>query len=462
MRVMSEYRRAGFFWLPGKDEDKIPGMLTVSNCGRVSLEIVGNFGGEFSLGHESFELGRVVGHVENDGFVTLDGCQYSKKSISLGGISKSNIVARMLFSGAIWSEQDLFLFNTFEFSVDCLDEWVGVSGIKITRDSDFRTVTINYNPVEEISIELGAGLRLNICFAYSLPGFPIVTEAKISQWAYFKIISDELREIEYFTEIAYKITNLMCFAMDEIVAMKNVSVTSSEISQDFGDGKFHPVRISLFYKSIPFAEEIPRQNMHNMLFTYGAIKENIQQVFVSWLGAYEDLSPALNLYFSTKAGAQKYLEGKFLALAQGLETYHRRTSNETLMPPAEFESLVLEIKKGCPQKWLDWLSARLMHGNEVNLRKRIKQIIEPFKSHLGSSNDRDKLLTKIVSTRNYLTHYSEDLAHLSVSGRDLWLLCRKMEAIFNLHFLKVVGFTDKEIDTVVNNCHRLSSSLREC
>ena len=68
-----------------------------------------------------------------------------------------------------------------------------------------------------------------------------------------------------------------------------------------------------------------------MLFNFGAIKTNAQQVFNNWLNSYEYLSPALSLYFSTKAGAQKYLDGKFLALAQGLETHHRRTSSETLM-----------------------------------------------------------------------------------------------------------------------------------
>ena len=68
-----------------------------------------------------------------------------------------------------------------------------------------------------------------------------------------------------------------------------------------------------------------------MLFNFGAIKTNAQEVFNNWLNSYEYLSPALSLYFSTKAGAQKYLDGKFLALAQGLETHHRRTSSETLM-----------------------------------------------------------------------------------------------------------------------------------
>lgn len=131
------------------------------------------------------------------------------------------------------------------------------------------------------------------------------------------------------------------------------------------------------------------------------------------------------------------------------------------MDENSFESLVSEILKECPEKHLDWLKGRLMRGNEINLGKRIKKIIEPFKDHLGTSKERSKLLRKIVDTRNYLTHYNETLHDESAKGRDLWILCMKLEAIFNLHFLKVVGFTNEEINGVVENCHPLRQKLKE-
>lgn len=198
-----------------------------------------------------------------------------------------------------------------------------------------------------------------------------------------------------------------------------------------------------------------------MLFNYGVIKANAQDIFNNWVNAYEILSPALSLYFSTKIGAQKYLDGKFLALAQGLETYHRRTSDEKLMNEEQFASLVDSVKKNCPEEKIDWLEGRLMHGNEINLGKRLKRIIEPFKDHLGSNKERNKLLRKIVDTRNYLTHYSADLKDKSAEGRDLWLLCQKMEVIFQLHFLKVLGFSDGEIQNVIENCYPLKSKINK-
>jgi len=461
MRVEEEYKKTGYFWLPEKEENKIPGILSIDDGGRIELEIVGHFDESIKSLNGDDDLSRIIGHVEKDGLVTLDNCFYTKKNFSFGGISKSKILVNKVLSGATWDKDEAVTFNTFSFSVDCLDEWVGISGINVDNDWGNRTATISYNPPEKISIVLYNGMKLEICFAYTLPGFPNLTEAKITQRAYFRLESEGLRDLSDFTSIAFKITNLMCFAMDEVVTLKNVSATSSEIQLVVGDNKTCPVPISIYYQSIPFSEKLPRKSWHEMLFNFGAIKTNTQQVFNNWLDAYEYLSPALGLYFSTKAGAQKYLDGKFLALAQGLETYHRRTSSETLMDKESYDSLISEVLKGCPEEHIDWLKGRLMHGNEINLGNRIKKIIEPFKDHLGTSKERSKLLRKIVDTRNYLTHYSERLHDEAAKGRDLWILCLKMEVIFNLHFLKVIGFTDEEINGVVENCHPLKRKLKE-
>lgn len=224
--------------------------------------------------------------------------------------------------------------------------------------------------------------------------------------------------------------------------------------------KHTPLKFYIYYQSNSYSDKEPKKSWHDMIFRYATIRSNTQQVFNSWINAYEDLAPALGLYFSTKTGAFKYLEGRFLALAQGLETYHRRTSTETLMDIKPFETLVAEVMKGCPPEHVDWLNGRLMHGNEINLGKRLKRIIEPFKNHLGTSSVRSKLLRKIVDTRNYLTHYSENLKGDAARGKELWDICEKMEVIFNFHFLKVIGFSEEEIGKVIKESQPLIQKLR--
>lgn len=457
MRIENEYVKTGYFWLPEREEKKLPGILTIKNGGIIELEIVGLFDDSIKSFESDFTLNRIIGHVEKDGLVTLDNCFYSKKNFSFEGISKSKIYVNKVFCGIAYEENETITYNTLSFSIDCLDEWVGISGIKVNSYYENKSTTISYVRPENITYALDNGMKLEICFAYTPPGYPNITEAKITQRAYFKLSSEKLKLLSEFTEIAYKLTNFLCFAIDATVALKDLSATSIEKQRDKGNGQKYPIPVKIFYQSIPFTEKEPNQNWHEMLFTYGTIKNKAQDVFNNWLRAYEIVGPAFSLYFSTKNGKQKYPNGKFLALVQGLETYHRRTSEEQLMDSSAFDELVAIISKNCPEEHIDWLQGRLKHGNEINLRKRLKLIIEPFKDRLGKNEERSNLLQKIVDTRNYLTHYSKDLKEKSAEGIELWNLCQKMEAIFQLHFLKVVGFSDEEIESVAKN----SDSLKQ-
>ena len=460
MRIEKEYAKTGYFWLPEQQENKIPGVLTIKNGGDIELEVVGLFDESIKALNGDDDLSRIIGYVEKDDLVTLDNCFYTKKNISFGTISKSKILVTRVLSGVAYDKNEEVTFNSLSFSVDCMDEWVGISGINVQSDWDKRTATISYKPPENIDFSLNDGMKLEICFAYTLPWFPNTTEAKITQRAYFKLSSETLKPLQDLIEIIYKLTNFMCFAIDTTVTLKKLKATSMERQEETSEGKSYPVPIYIYYSSIPYSEKVPQKKGHQMLFNYDSIKTNAQSIFNNWLNAYEILSPALNLYFSTKIGAQKYLDGKFLALVQGLETYHRKTSDEKLMDEREFKLLVNTVKKSCPDKNMDWLEGRLIHGNEINLGKRLKKIIEPFKEHLGTSKERSKLLRKIVDTRNYLTHYSEELKDKSAEGRELWLLCQKMEVIFQLHFLKVLGFNDDGIKNVIENCYPLKNKIK--
>lgn len=115
----------------------------------------------------------------------------------------------------------------------------------------------------------------------------------------------------------------------------------------------------------------------------------------------------------------------------------------------------------CPKKHRLWLKGRLYHGNEINLGLRIKRIIEPYRTYLGNSKQRNKLIRDIVNTRNYLTHYNESLELSSAKGIDLWLLCQKIEAIFQLHLLQQLGFTNEEIEMLLKDNYKIKQKFKE-
>lgn len=305
------------------------------------------------------------------------------------------------------------------------------------------------------------GFQLHILFAYTLPVFPNTTEAKITQKTYLKLSTENEKELGEFIDLVHKITYLLCFAVDTTVAVSDVSATSDSIVSEISENKTRPVPINVYYPSLPFSKDVPKIDVHRMLFTFGKIRDDAEKIINNWLKAYSVIRPSLGLYFSAVTGTHKYLDGKFLALAQALETYHRRTSDEKLMDEGVFRSLVARLLCQCNKEKRKWLKGRLIHGNEINLGKRIKKIIEPFKAHIGNGKVRSKLIRNIVNTRNYFTHYSENLEPEAVKGIKLWEVCQKMEAIFQLHLLGQLGLTSTEISNILGNNYKLKQKTTE-
>lgn len=104
--------------------------------------------------------------------------------------------------------------------------------------------------------------------------------------------------------------------------------------------------------------------------------------------------------------------------------------------------LIKDLIENCHEEKRDWLQGKLMFANEIVLRKRIKRLIKPFKYLFGNNRNREKLINRVVDTRNYLTHYDQCLKAKAAEGRDLQILCQKMEVLFQLHFLQLIGFSN--------------------
>jgi hypothetical protein len=147
MRIEKEYVKAGYFWLPEQEDHKIPGTLTINDGGKIELEVVGLFNKSIEALDREEDLSRIIGYVEKDGWVTLDDCFYTKKNISFGNISRSKVRVNRVLSGVAYDKDEDVTFNTLSFSVECMDEWVGISGIEVQNDWDNQTVR---NQISEI------------------------------------------------------------------------------------------------------------------------------------------------------------------------------------------------------------------------------------------------------------------------------------------------------------------------
>ncbi len=461
MRISEPIETSGYFWLPGKSDQRLPGVLRVSETGKITLEVIGIFGDTVAaLADSSLDLQRVVGVVENGDLVTLEHCFYAKRNISFGGLSKSTIDANFFLRDVQYDQDEAIVYSQFRFSLEGLDEWLSITGLSVSYNWDERTASIHFNPPQEIMYQLADGMSLTFTFNWTLPSISAVTEAKITQKAFITIKSESVRPIEDFLALVFKVSNFLCFAIDETVSIDSATCYSKDITRETVDGKKKEVPIQLYYQDSQLSEARPKISQHNMLFRYRHVANQLETILKNWLINYETSAPAFNLYFASKAGAHRYLDGRFLSLIQGIETLHRRNSKDTFMPEAEFVDLVEALVKSCPPDQQEWLKKKLEYANELPLRHRISQMLKPFESLYGDSKQRKHFIRKVIDTRNYLTHYDERLAQRAARGKELWSLCMKLEALFQLHFLRLVGLDSDIINNLVNENHALRDKLK--
>lgn len=464
MRIKEKIKRDGKFWLPSSPENQVNGTLSISDGGNITLELTQSFDpsikAQISPTHPD-SLNPILGHVEKDGYVMIDRCNRTKKGASIihGRLIAPEIIrANRAFIGFQYEADTSLRFNTFSFSVEGIDEWVGISGIEVDTRFEDSATTILYNRPEDISFSLKDNMQLLITYAWTPPGFPNNKRAEVSQKTYFKLISQEERELDEFISIAQKITAFLCFVMNEIVCLDSMSATSDNLRQDNGNGHTAPIPVKIYCPSWPYAKNEPTIDKWDMLFKYKDRQNCVESIINRWIENYEQIAPSLDLYFLTKTGTLPSLNLQFLILAQALEAFHRSTSDETHMDKSEFKAIRRKMLNECPEEHKQWFGIKLLNGNELTLRDRIEKLIEPFDC-LMDNERRPELIAHIAKKRNSLTHPSKKSEQKATDGVLLQVLCHKMNALFRLQFLKLIGFNKQEINSIVNECLYLK---REC
>ena len=460
MRLPEPIEKSGYFWLPENPEFKLPGVLHISDTAKATLEVLGLFGDNIIQMLAMPERQRIIGVIESIGFVTLEHCICINQTYSTGtSISKSSFIVNLVFSGFNYGSEKEISFREIEFTVEGLDEWLSITGLHQQNDFKSQEITIRFSPPKAIQINLSEGVQMTFGFGYSCNyGY---TKAKIEQKSFIKITMENARPFKELISLIFKINNFFCFAIDNVVTINSMTGYVDSFKSDEEEIEAHFTPVSIYYRSILCPDLKTVVSEFDVFFSYKDVATQLEKILVNWLSNYEISEPAFNLYFASKSGAHKYINGEFLSLAQGLETLHRRNSPEKIsMPENVFCELKNNLLEVCPEDKKEWLEGSLKYANGISLRHRIKQMIEPFKELYGSRREQSSFIDKVLNTRNYLTHYSPSLKDKSCDGIELAKLSQKLEVLFQLHFLHLVGLDHSLIIKLAKENTALQEKLR--
>lgn len=459
MRVSPSITLAGYFWLPTQPEKKLPGTLVIADGGTVKLDVIGSFYDGAAVFTAPLVVERISGHVESHGYATLEKCIVNQRNISFGGISKCSFHAHVLFLGVGYEPGEAPQFNSLHFGVEGLDQWHDVTGLRRELNPQENTAAISYRRPDAIDLWSDQDVTLSLRFLWSVPGTDSLTEATVKQESYLSLHSEKLQPLDYFLRYAHKLVHFLSFSVDETVSIRDVSLRTSVLMDEGPGGQKYQHKIGVYYESLLHTEKPEKIERHSLLFNFSAIQASSREVLRAWLAAHERLMPSMNLYFSAQAGAHSYLNSRFLSVSQAVETYHRRTFDDTNLPPADFAVLLQTLLQATPVLQRELVESRLKYANEPSLRVRLRQLVGNFSGYFGEPKAQKAFIDQVVTTRNYFTHYNEHLAKGAAHGQALWELCSKLEALYQLQLMKEIGFSDAMITGIVKENWSLRAKL---
>ena len=153
---------------------------------------------------------------------------------------------------------------------------------------------------------------------------------------------------------------------------------------------------------------------------------------------------------------ESYLEYQFLSYSQALESYLRKNEKypDNYMEIDDYENIknqmndfIGELIKNDDHK--NSLKNKIKFGNEISLRKRLKELTNDLKNYKSINKiidgNKNNFISEVVDARNYYTHY-DDSSNFKKNNEKLRILTFKLKILIELIILKELEFDKEFID----------------
>lgn len=409
----------GFWWVPSDPEQQLAGrMVSDSDAAKLILTIdsPNPSGGIFS-DRQSRDYEVLHGRTTGGKLVTLLNCFDLNSSWSSSGIETRIILANYVLVGGLVPEELLDqAFSKMSLKWPALQRWFFHSGIIVEHNKgNLRSFSVSYEPHEQITFAYAEDSTVKFAFGTDkLPvGGPLAEGINFKEIVWVEISRNEPTDLNYYLERLNELVHFFSICVLDYNQPEKVTLIGTFLVDKSDDGTERPPVLDVYFSSGKEPESDRLPHPVEVLLPYNSIQAEFPKLLSNWAKAAETLSPARSLYFSSLYGQNRYVESTFLSLAQAAEVLHRRRYGGTYIDPVDYDrkvkpSLVSAIPQHLPADVKEAYTQRLAFFNEISLAKRLKELCQNNKDVLDYYvTDWKSKVRKVVSARNYFTHYSE-------------------------------------------------------
>jgi hypothetical protein len=387
-------------------------------------------------------------------FTLLESFCRSAKWGMAGVLTKVLRVNRMLMGGRL-QDPEVACVSAVDVQFDVLQDWVAHSDIAValvpgvTEDLEahssislaeacmFGFTPVKHGPSFEIVREANLSWRGSSMAAIaSVPALRMVAKRRMS-------LNECLEQVFW----AQSFLSLLVGHQGFVTEMVIVVASESEGSSAGECLRLHCLSA--------FALPPERPSHREAILPLPQVRPFLHGLWIAWHERSEQYRPAVELYCSTALWRGQLTNFAFLSLCQSLETLHRNRCGGTFVDMRDYEPTLKCLVEAIPSSVVgdlrQALKARLKYGNEYSLRRRLNGL----RSGLGQpvarffSDDLSAFLERVVNTRNFLTHYSEELRPKAFKGLQLHHASQVLRWFFLAVVLQDMGVPIPVLESVL-------------
>ena len=481
MRIQQSIEAIGHFWLeeaahegriPDDPTNIAPGILRINTSGSIELEITGKLVDTIYEDITSTENApldskeyRMYGNVSQFGEVTILGCKLSNVQPSFPAPSKGYFDADLAVTQHRFKTSEEILFTTIFFYIEGLNQWFYNRDPIIDRPNDGENVyNVKFlNPIDQIIpvadqtlLHIGTTLRLSSDYSNS-------NSVRFAQLLGCSFTTQIPRPITFFWNMLESFKALLTLATGSTVSISDVKAYSRTATRMIADGSETLILLDLYFNDGPVPKDEPIIHSRNMNFTSRDIHVSLNDLISAWFNKYEQIKQPISFFQSTVDDISQEAIVNFSSLVQAMEILHNIEHSNREMTKADFRILRKTILTRFEDDFetKQWLDNKLNIANNVSMNTRITRAFNNLCQLVDDFGPSTTVIKDVVAARNLLAHGSRNQdSYITDDLEKLREIVDGLKSLVLLWVLKMVGFEQDQLRTLVENHDRLRNSIR--
>jgi hypothetical protein len=374
------FDKRGFFWWLDKPNDKtnsketcIPGTLTVSEEGRIELNLDGALWwaeplDPLPLGHprplpRHKRITGTLGSYGEGGHVLLCGLERTDIPLNTGDPQSYEAEICITRTSAFGVDFDLEKFHHLRVPLTGLEDWLELDSIQVGTEDIYEGDTVEVNVKYK-----------NHRFSFENAGAKIAIETlTLGGGSFFRFSDSPTRAVTFtqtcnliYTPATESSLSALCYEFGQIEEFLGL-LLGSYFRLDWpivvhGQDEFESWNQVFFFRGAA------KQSSLNSWFTwttFHAVQESFGEMFFSWQEQREQYGPGFYLYSAALRNPLPHWEHSFVNLTWALESIHKRRNPGAAQTPSEVErkARIQSIRRiliaADSQEDLKWFEARV-------------------------------------------------------------------------------------------------------